>query len=44
MYMYLQAAAVYDAEHAVSIQKGQHIQPSTNGYLFAPGMAPGKLF
>ncbi|XP_068695202.1 folliculin-like isoform X2 [Montipora foliosa] len=34
------ATAVYDAEHAVSIQKGQHIQPSTNGYLFAPGMAP----
>ena len=39
----LQATAVYDTEHAENIQKGQHIQPSANGYLFAPGIAPGKL-
>ena len=39
-----QANAVYDAEHAESIQKGQHIQPSANGYLVAPGIAPGKFF
>lgn len=32
-----QATAVYDAEHAESIQKGQHIQPSANGFLLAPG-------
>lgn len=38
----LQAKAtdVYDVEHAESIQKGQHIQPSANGFLFAPGIAP----
>lgn len=35
------ANAVYDTEHAESIQKGrQHIQPSANGYLVAPGIAP----
>ena len=39
----LQATAVYDTEHAENIQKGQHIQPSANGYLVAPGIAPGKL-
>lgn len=33
----MQATAVYDTEHAESIQKGQHIQPSANGFLLAPG-------
>ena len=37
VFLSLQANAVYDAEHAESIQKGQHIQPSANGFLLAPG-------
>ena len=45
IFLSFQANAVYDTEHAESIQKGrQHIQPSANGYLVAPGIAPGKLF
>ena len=34
-----QANDVYDTEHAESIQRGQHIQPSANGFLLAPGKA-----
>ncbi|XP_020627296.1 folliculin-like isoform X1 [Orbicella faveolata] len=30
------ATGVYDAEHAASIQKGQHIQPSANGLFLTP--------
>ena len=45
IFLSFQANAVYDTEHAESIQKGrQHIQPSANGYLVAPGIAPGKFF
>lgn len=33
----MQATGVYDAEHAASIQKGQHIQPSANGLFLTPG-------
>ncbi|KAJ7375458.1 hypothetical protein OS493_002231 [Desmophyllum pertusum] len=34
--MQTKATAVYDTEHAESIQKGQHIQPSANGFPLAP--------
>lgn len=30
------ANAVYETEHAASVQKGQHIQPSANGFLQPP--------
>ena len=40
-----QTIVVCDAEHAASIQKGQHnIQPNANGCLVAPGIAPGRFF
>ena len=45
IFLSFQANAVYDTELAESIQKGrQHIQPSANGYLVAPGIAPGKFY
>ena len=37
LFFNFQATAVYDAEHAESIQKGQHIQPSANGLFLTPG-------